>query len=299
MEPSAPHQFNIFQVFSAYSDIMSKAHLSGAKERLAILSRSLDSSGPTRDMLINQICNLMCCLDLSVGSHQFNLLYEFVFFICRENGQKSISVNRALAGWRLVLNGRFRLLDEWCNFVGMHQRHNILEDTWQQVLAFSRYVNEDLEGYDPKGAWPVLIDEFVEHIYRINKSNDCSSKDYTSADTNEQPCISNTFSGLNLHPGSRRKSKYLEVSEMPDNLARLKRLKQTSFNNNHRHLESDSSVSMIGRTSGNQDGMNKHTTHNCLHTSPCAVEDSLVKGSTRSIPAGCYFHCDPKARVYT
>ncbi|KAG6480297.1 hypothetical protein ZIOFF_063777 [Zingiber officinale] len=181
MEPSAPHQFNIFQAFSAYSDIMSKAHLSGAKERLAILSRSLDSSGPTR----------------------------------------------------------------------------------------------------------------------INKSNDCSSKDSTSADTNQQPCISNTFSGLNLHPGSKRKSKYLEVSEMSDNLARFKRLKQTSFNNNLGHLESDSSVSLIGGTSGNQDGMNKHTTHNCLHTSPCAVEDSLFKGSTRSIPSGCCFNFDPKARIYT
>lgn len=107
------------------------------------------------------------------------------------------------------------------------------------------------------------------------------------------------FSGLNLHPGSKRKSKYLEVSEMSDNLARLKRLKQTSFNNNLGHLESDSSVSLIGGTSGNQDGMNKHTTHNCLHTSPCAVEDSLFKGSTRSIPSGCCFNFDPKARIYT
>lgn len=80
------------------------------------------------------------------------------------------------------------------------------------------------------------------------------------------------FSGLNLHPGSRRKSKYLESSEMSDNLARLKRLKQISFSNSLGHFESDSSGSMIDGTSGNQDGMNKHTTHNCLHTSPCAVE---------------------------
>lgn len=32
-----------------------------------------------------------------------------------------------------------------------YQRHNISEDTWQQLLAFSRCVNEDLEGYDPRG----------------------------------------------------------------------------------------------------------------------------------------------------
>lgn len=32
-----------------------------------------------------------------------------------------------------------------------YQRHNISEDTWQQLLSFSRCVNEDLEGYDPRG----------------------------------------------------------------------------------------------------------------------------------------------------
>ena len=31
------------------------------------------------------------------------------------------------------------------------QRHNISDDTWQQVLAFSRCVHENLEGYDPEG----------------------------------------------------------------------------------------------------------------------------------------------------
>ncbi|XP_076883305.1 defective in cullin neddylation protein AAR3-like [Bidens hawaiensis] len=70
--------------------------------------------------------------------------------------------------WKLVLSGRFRLLNQWCNFVEKNQRHNISEDTWRQVLAFSRCVHENLEGYDPEGAWPVLVDEFVEHMYRYN-----------------------------------------------------------------------------------------------------------------------------------
>ncbi|CAN7045011.1 unnamed protein product [Brassica rapa subsp. trilocularis] len=72
-----------------------------------------------------------------------------------------------------------------------NQRHNITEDTWQQVLVFSRCVHENLEGYDSQGteqvylylylyvflfssycvvfhvgASPVLIDEFVEQMYR-------------------------------------------------------------------------------------------------------------------------------------
>ncbi|EFJ34321.1 hypothetical protein SELMODRAFT_405551 [Selaginella moellendorffii] len=42
----------------------------------------------------------------------------------------------------------------------------ITEDTWRQVLEFSRVVHEDLSNYDPEGAWPVLVDEFVDHMYR-------------------------------------------------------------------------------------------------------------------------------------
>lgn len=44
------------------------------------------------------------------------------------------------------------------NAIQRNQRHNISEDTWQQVLAFSRCVHENLEGYDPEGiiAWDLL-----------------------------------------------------------------------------------------------------------------------------------------------
>eukprot|EP00064_Thunnus_orientalis_P020816 superscaffoldBa00005945_g20964 len=36
------------------------------------------------------------------------------------------------------------------------------KDQWYNVLEFSRTINTDLSNYDEDGAWPVLLDEFVE-----------------------------------------------------------------------------------------------------------------------------------------
>nr|CAG4643715.1 EOG090X00X3 [Lepidurus arcticus] len=40
----------------------------------------------------------------------------------------------------------------------------INKDQWVNILEFSRSVNEDLSNYDADGAWPVLLDEFVEWL---------------------------------------------------------------------------------------------------------------------------------------
>lgn len=65
-----------------------------------------------------------------------------------------------------MLPGRFRLLERWAAFVRRQSRGVVTEDTWRQVLDFARAVHEDLSNYDPSGAWPVLLDEFVETLRR-------------------------------------------------------------------------------------------------------------------------------------
>ncbi|XP_008806013.2 uncharacterized protein LOC103718809 isoform X2 [Phoenix dactylifera] len=300
MGSSMPQWLDIFEIYARYCserpdsssdlDVVSRNDYATSKELLAVLSKSLEYSGQRREAIFNDIYKLMSCLDLSVDSRNFNRFYDFVFFFCRESGQKNIAVHRAITAWRLVLNGRFRLLNQWCNFVQEYQRHNISEDTWQQVLAFSRCVNEDLEGYDPKGAWPVLIDDFVEHMYRcrISRSKNCSTEDYIfgCADMEAQPSISNTFSGLNLLLGSKRKSpidtdeRDEEESKLlnptnSDHLMKSKRLKQTFV---ARPSESDWATSMVDGTADYHAEMNKHSSLGCLQTSACAVDNSLSKG---------------------
>ncbi|KAF0906879.1 hypothetical protein E2562_013271 [Oryza meyeriana var. granulata] len=125
-----------FQAYQKYYDIVSTFSNTNTREALAELSQVIDGMGGLRDAIFNDIPKLMSALDLD-DAHRFSIFYDFVFFISRENGQKNISVQRAVGAWRMVLNGRFRLLDRWCNFVEKYQRYNISEDVWQQLLAFS------------------------------------------------------------------------------------------------------------------------------------------------------------------
>ncbi|XP_022884111.1 DCN1-like protein 2 isoform X1 [Olea europaea var. sylvestris] len=195
--------FNIFEIYRQYCDIMSEAHssvgesyspddesqkLRSSREALAQLLTVVESSVNTGVSILEEAYKLMSRLDLMAYFSEFSRFYDFVFFICRENGQKSITVSRAVMAWRLILAGRFRLLNQWCNFVESNQRHNISEDTWRQVLAFSRCVHENLEGYDPEGAWPVLIDDFVEHMYRIRGFSDPPSFFCNCGDSEAQQC---------------------------------------------------------------------------------------------------------------
>jgi DCN1-like protein 1/2 len=122
------------------------------KARLAALSAFAESQGLTGPAVFDGLRRL--CSDIQtqlLDMRRFTLFYRFVFFMCREQGQKSISVSTAIDAWRLSLTGRFRLLDQWCAFVQVHQQHAISEDTWRQVLEFSRNVHEDLSNYDREG----------------------------------------------------------------------------------------------------------------------------------------------------
>eukprot|EP01018_Ginkgo_biloba_P038387 Gb_25229 [translate_table: standard] len=191
------------------------------KAPLAIISDHANSEGLKGHAALNGLYRLKSQLDssqsLMLDFRQFALFYRFVFFMCCEWGQKSMTVSTAIEAWRLILSGRFRLLDQWCDFVQKHQRHNISEDTWLLVLEFSRFIREDLQGYDIGGAWPILIDEFVDHMYR--KLGSCTP--YGRNCKFNVTEISNTdgvLSGTKLSSGFKRSYK-AEQMESVDSVA--------------------------------------------------------------------------------
>ncbi|GAX82015.1 hypothetical protein CEUSTIGMA_g9443.t1 [Chlamydomonas eustigma] len=137
------------------------------RKRISTLEEHWQSCGLNGHSSLQALSDLKAHIRWEAMSpDQFYKFYRYVFHICKESKKKHIKLPTALAAWQLLLPGRFRLLDRWCDFI-VHKGKSLLvinEDQWWQVVDFSRTIHEDLSNFDPSGAWTVLIDEFVEFV---------------------------------------------------------------------------------------------------------------------------------------
>eukprot|EP00771_Trimastix_marina_P000809 gnl/Trimastix_PCT/1839.p1 GENE.gnl/Trimastix_PCT/1839~~gnl/Trimastix_PCT/1839.p1 ORF type:complete len:228 (-),score=20.58 gnl/Trimastix_PCT/1839:93-776(-) len=101
------------------------------------------------------------------SSAMFPDFYRFCYRFSLDEGQRQLTKENAITLWRLVLpyHSKQRLVSQWLTFIEQHSTPAVSCDTWDLLLDF---LNSDLGGVmfdkydDDNGAWPILIDDFVE-----------------------------------------------------------------------------------------------------------------------------------------
>ncbi|KAI8471089.1 MAG: Cullin binding-domain-containing protein [Monoraphidium minutum] len=167
----------LHQAYEAFLGAVRDPCAEASRERLAALSVQLQAHGLHGSNALQVLSDFRRQIGWEeMQPDAFSAFYRFTFFICRDCGKRNMTFETAAATWQLVLQGRFRLLERWCAFVRRQQRGVVTEDTWRQVLDFARAVHEDLSNYDPSGAWPVLLDEFVESLRRGSRDGGAAAR---------------------------------------------------------------------------------------------------------------------------
>ncbi|KAK3247337.1 hypothetical protein CYMTET_43158 [Cymbomonas tetramitiformis] len=161
--PDCNSVLEVFRVYCAISadPCVERRRAESAKLLINAQSKGITGRGSLRILAVfaNQLKDKLVA-DFSF----FTLYYRFVFFLSRNPGQKNLAADTAIDAWKMCLEERFGLLDQFCGFVRVHQTFTVTEDTWQQVLDFSNTIRSDLSNFDHQGAWPVLVDDFVEFM---------------------------------------------------------------------------------------------------------------------------------------
>ncbi|GMR32313.1 hypothetical protein PMAYCL1PPCAC_02508 [Pristionchus mayeri] len=94
-------------------------------------------------------------------SSQFKPLYQFTFTYGKNAGQRNLELSTALVYWKILFKDQFVLLPLWEEFMTTEYGKAVTKDTWNLLFDFATSIKPDLSNYDEEGAWPVVLDNFV------------------------------------------------------------------------------------------------------------------------------------------
>lgn len=97
----------------------------------------------------------------------YNFTYDFTKNMTH---QKTIAKETAISLWGLLLTDKFWSLKKiWFEYLTneKEKKKGISKDEWKQLLIFIQnyeVIDNKIKDFDTDGAWPVLIDDFVEFL---------------------------------------------------------------------------------------------------------------------------------------
>jgi len=99
-------------------------------------------------------------------SSNFKKIYRYAFDFCREKDQRSLDIETGKTMLDLLLRDIWPHIDLFVEYLNQTKYKVINRDQWNSILEFIRTVDRTFSNYDVEGAWPVLLDEFVEYVQK-------------------------------------------------------------------------------------------------------------------------------------
>lgn len=76
-----------------------------------------------------------------------------------------MDIETAKAMLQLLLSKAWPLYNEFAEFLQQPKAPRVInKDQWNNIFEFSKTINTDLSNYSIDGAWPVLLDDFVDFL---------------------------------------------------------------------------------------------------------------------------------------
>lgn len=114
----------------------------------------------------------LASLDTGFMEHrEFREFYRFCFKFNREDIQKkTLEKEMVIAYLPMIVGSRSCFTDQYIEFLKSAPISRISSDEWNSFLEFSKEFESGIDKYEDDGAWPTLLDDFVDWL-RAKKIN--------------------------------------------------------------------------------------------------------------------------------
>lgn len=100
-------------------------------------------------------------------------IHRFAFDFCREKEKKIIDKETAIQMLNCLMVGRWNRIQHFNEYLIESTYRGMNRDQWNNVFEFAKVFGDfnDVSQYDPDGAWPVMVDDFVDYIKKNKMEN--------------------------------------------------------------------------------------------------------------------------------